>query len=196
MSTLILETKLETVTRGQIVVIVFFLAIAASMTLWISGEIVNPDELSEVIPLLSIYFIVPIAAVLFTSWIKTFTTLQVHSDRVEVINRFLVRNSRRIEASKIESVNFSQSLLGRSRYGTLTVRGSGLGAIVLTPIRKPEEVAEVVRGIADKSSAKTSAPVVQVASSDTQSLSELIAMKEKGHLTEEEFTAAKKKLLG
>jgi hypothetical protein len=66
----------------------------------------------------------------------------------------------------------------------------------LTPIRKPEEVAEVVRGIADKSSAKTSAPVVQVASSDTQSLSELIAMKEKGHLTEEEFTAAKKKLLG
>lgn len=196
MSTLILETKLETVTRGQIVAIALFLAIAASMTIWVSGEIVNPDELSQVIPLLSIYFFVPIAVVLFISWIKTFTTLQVHSDRVEVINRFLVRNSRRIEASKIESVNFSQSLLGRSRYGTLTVRGSGLGAIVLTPIRKPEEVAEVVRGIADKSSSKTSAPVVQVASSDTQSLSELIAMKEKGHLTEEEFTAAKKKLLG
>lgn len=196
MSAPILESKLETFTRGQMVAMALFLGLATSLTIWIMGEITDPIELAAIAPLLGIYFFAPLAAIFLASWIKSFTTLQVYSDRVEVLNRFLVRRSRRIEASKIESVDFSQSLLGRSRYGTLTVRGSGLGAIVLLPIRKPEEAAEVIRGIADKSNAKSSAPMATVSSSATQSLAELIRMKEQGHLTEDEFSAAKKKLLG
>ena len=110
---------------------------------------------------------------------------------------FLVKSSRRIEASKIESVNFTESLLGRHRYGGLTIRGSGIGALFVSPIQAPEEVAEAIRGIADKSASKaTTKSTSGSAGGDTQSLAELIRMKEQGHLTDTEFTAAKRKLLG
>jgi hypothetical protein len=144
---------------------------------------------------LGLPFLLALGAIFFLSWIKTFTTVQIFEDRVEVLGRFLVKSSRRIEASKIESVDFTESLLGRQRYGGLTVRGSGVGAIVVSPIQLPEEIAEVIRGIADKSISKNGKSNSDYAAGDTQSLAELIKMKEKGHLTDAEFTAAKKKLL-
>ncbi len=137
-----------------------------------------------------------ILILLLVSWGKTFTTVQVFEDRVEVLNRFLVKNSRRIEASKIESVDYSQSLLGRSRYGTLVVRGSGNQAIQLNPLRNPEQVAEAIRGISDKSSSKANSAPEELQDTSTSSLAELIKMKEAGHLSEQEFSAAKQKLLG
>lgn len=188
----LLEKKLETVTRGQVVFTVVWVLISLVIVESIFGGFQN-----EGAGLLFSIYVVPFLIVMaIGSWAATFTTVQVFDDRVEVLNRFLVKSSRRIEASKVESVDFSQSLLGRSRYGRLTVRGAGTQAIVVRPVKEPEAVAEAIRGISDKSSSK-SAPVAPVAtSSETQSLSELIQMKEQGHLTDDEFAAAKKKLLG
>jgi hypothetical protein len=68
--------------------------------------------------------------------------------------------------------------------------------MVLMPIMQPEAAAEAIRGIADKSSSKEVKPAESAGAAGSNSLSELIAMKQQGHLTEEEFSAAKKKLLG
>jgi hypothetical protein len=197
MSKLIREAKLETVTRGQIVMVSFLVILFVSyIALFVVGL---GSDLGEAIgvsfSVLGLPFLLALGAIFFLSWIKTFTTVQIFEDRVEVLGRFLVKSSRRIEASKIESVDFTESLLGRQRYGGLTVRGSGVGAIVVSPIQLPEEIAEVIRGIADKSISKNGKSNSDYAAGDTQSLAELIKMKEKGHLTDAEFTAAKKKLL-
>jgi hypothetical protein len=185
MSRLIREAKLETVTRGQIVMMSFLVFLFLVFTV-----------LGVSFSLLLLPFLTWVGVILIISWIKKFTKVQIFEDRVEVLGTFLVKSSRRIEASKIESVDFTESLLGRHRYGSLTVRGSGVGAIVVTPLQLPEEIAEVIRGIADKSSSKQGKTTSDSVGGDTQSLAELIRMKEQGHLTDAEFTAAKKKLLG
>lgn len=192
MEKLLLERKLETVSRGQVV----FTAVWVLMSFVGIETVFGGFQAEGAGLLLSIYVVPILIAMAIGSWAKTFTTVQVFDDRVEVLNRFLVKSSRRIEASKIESVDFSQSLLGRSRYGQLTVRGAGSQAIVVQPVKDPEAVAEAIRGISDKSSSKSTPVAAATASSETQSLSELIQMKEQGHLTDGEFAAAKKKLLG
>jgi hypothetical protein len=192
MSKLILEKKLETFTRGQIV----WLAIFSSLGIIFTALLMSAGAEWYLSVLILIYMGVPASMILLISWLKTFTTARVFDDRFEIESRFLVKSGSRIEASKIESVDFSESLLGRSRYGSLVVRGAGTRALQMIPIRDPEEIAEVVRGIADKSSSKNGKSNSDYAAGDTQSLAELIKMKEQGHLTAAEFTAAKKKLLG
>jgi hypothetical protein len=192
MSKLILEKKLETFTRGQMVwLAIFGLFPAIFVALLASAGAKWYDFVLVLIPTG-----VPAIVILCHSWLKTFITARVFDDRFEIESRFLVKSGSRIEASKIESVDFSESLLGRSRYGSLVVRGAGIRALQMTPIRDPEEIAEVIRGIADKSSSKQGKSASDSGGGDTQSLAELIRMKEQGHLTDTEFTAAKKKLLG
>lgn len=195
MSKLILEKKLETFTRGQIVCLGIFFVIALIMMLWLSSASDAAENFSLIALFGSIFFIAPASVIFLWSWLKTFTAVRVFDDRFEIENRFLVKSSSRIEASKIESVDFSESLLGRSRYGSLVVRGAGNMAHELIQIQDPEEIAEVVRGIADKSSSKKGKANTDYPAGDTQSLAELIRMKEQGNLTAAEFTAAKKKLL-
>jgi len=192
MSKLILEKKLETFTRGQMVWLAIFGLFATIFVALLASA--GAEWYYFVIVI--IYMGVPAAVILFISWLKTFTTARVFDDRFEIETTFLVKTGSRIEASKIESVDFSESLLGRSRYGSLVVRGAGTRALQMIPIRDPEEIAEVIRGIADKSSSKQGKSTSDGGSGDTQSLAELIKMKEQGHLTDTEFTAAKKKLLG
>ena len=192
MEKLLLEKRLETVSRGQVVATVVVVLMS-----FVGMETVFGGFQAEGAGLLfSIYVVPGLIVIAIMSLAKIFITVQVFDDRVEVSNRFLVKSSRRIEASKIESVDFSQSLLGRSRYGRLTVRGAGTQAIVVRDLKEPEAVAEAIRGISDKSSSKSAPVAPATTSSETQSLSELIQMKEQGHLTDDEFAAAKKKLLG
>lgn len=192
---LILEEKLQTFTRGQFVWLI--LALILGVASYSSLPDIDFDDAFFWILASSVgaFSVVSIPGVFVVSWMKTFTSVRVFSDRVEVVNRFLVNNSRRIEGSKIESIDYSQSVLGRSAYGIVIIRGSGMAAVSLSPVRNPENVAEAVRGISSKSAPKSEESAPQT-SDATGSLSELVSMKEKGHLTEEEFAAAKKKILG
>lgn len=192
---LILEEKLQTFTRGQFVWLI--LGIIVGFASYSSlPEIDFDDALLWILASsLGALGVGSIPAVFIASWMKTFTSVRVFSDRVEVVNRFLVNNSRRIEGSKIESIDFSQSILGRSAYGIVIIRGSGMAAVSVSPVRNPENLAEAVRGISSKSAPKSEEPAPRT-SDAAGSLAELISMKEQGHLTEEEFTAAKKKILG
>lgn len=187
---ILLEKKLQTVTRGQIVLLLYVLIFhsGAFFLFWLTDDLLF-------VTLIFVGSVVFVLGVFIYSRYKSFTSVRVFEDRVEVVNRFLVNSSRRIEGSKIESIDYSQSLLGRSAYGVATIRGSGMATISLSPIQDPEAVAEAIRTISSKSAPKPGAPGPAV--SDTAgSLAELISMKEQGHLTDEEFVAAKKKLLG
>jgi len=198
MSKLLREAKLQIVTRGDLVWISLLVSIAVGLfglLPLVLGASLN-ERLEFALQFFLIAIIIFAAVIVLTSWMRTHTKLHVFEDRVELLTKFLGKSSRRIEASKIESVDFAESLLGRHRYGAMTVRGSGVGAIVVSPIQLPEEVAEAIRGIANKSSSKQGKSTSDSGGGDTQSLAELIRMKEQGHLTAAEFTAAKKKLLG
>lgn len=187
---ILLEKKLQTFTRGQIVLLLYVLIFhsGAFFLFWLTDNLLFAT-------LIIVGSVVFVLGVFIYSRYKSFTSVRVFEDRVEVVNRFLVNSSRRIEGSKIESIDYSQSLLGRSAYGVATIRGSGMATISLSPIQDPEAVAEAIRTISSKSAPKPGAPGPAV--SDTAgSLAELISMKEQGHLTDEEFVAAKKKLLG
>ena len=187
---MLLEKKLQTFTRGQIVLLLYVLIFhsGAFFLFWLT-------DVPLFAALIIVGGVVLVLGVFIYSGYKSFTSVRVFEDRVEVVNRFLVNSSRRIEGSKIESIDYSQSLLGRSAYGVATIRGSGMATLSLSPIQDPEAVAEAIRAISSKSAPKPGAPGPAV--SDTAgSLAELISMKEQGHLTDEEFVAAKKKLLG
>jgi len=192
---LILEEKLQIFTRGQIVTLLVALILVYSAFLAFADIDFDDTFWDLVRVLFFVGSVFTIPGVFLASWAKTFTSIRVFKDRVEVVNRLIVNNTRRIEASKIESSDFSQSVLGRSAYGTVIIRGSGMVALTVTPVRNPENLAEAVRAISSKSAAK--AEQFSPQSSDaTGSLAELISMKNQGHLTEEEFAGAKKKLLG
>lgn len=190
LSAAVYEAKLEVLTRGQVVAIIFFLVGGLALSAWVGLG-------SSVHVLVAVANLgVPVVAILIFSALRPTTTVRVFEDRFEVVNSFLVKNSRRIEASKIESVDFSESLLGRSRYGRVIVRGSGIQAISVSPVKDPEELAEAIRAISSRGISKTTSAPATASGGDTQSLSALIEMKTQGHLTEEEFSAAKNKLLG
>lgn len=192
---LILEEKLQTFTRGQLVLLGFGLILGLISTAALPQIDFDNAILWILTGALAGFGFASLPGVLIASWIKTFTSIRVFEDRVEIVNRFLVNNSRRIEGSKIESIDFSQSVLGRSAYGIVIIRGSGMAVVSVGPVRNPENVAEAVRGISSRSAPKAEESVHGGADA-AGSLAELISMKELGHLTEEEFTAAKKKLLG
>lgn len=116
----------------------------------------------------------------------------VYSDAFESSSSLFSRSASRIEASKIESVDFRESIIGRSRWGTVTVRGTGLGALRILNVKNPEKLAEAVRSVA-------SSPIPKNAKNETQNLaaniSELNNLLSKGVITQEDFEKAKSKLL-
>lgn len=116
----------------------------------------------------------------------------VYSDAFEFSTTFLTKRVRRIEASKIESVDFRESIIGRSRWGTVTVRGAGLGALRIGNVRNPEKLAEAVRSVASSPNPKNAKSETSTLSTSISELSNLLA---KGVITQEEFEKAKAKLL-
>lgn len=137
-----------------------------------------------------VYVIFPFFAVFV---VRRFISLKIYEDRVELENNFLTKKIKRIEGSKIESVSFSESMLGRGLYGQLLITGTGSAQIKIM-IEHPEKAVEIIRKISSAAATKTSEFSTSKESTNS-SLAQLIEMKEKGHLTEEEFGLAKRKLL-
>jgi len=116
----------------------------------------------------------------------------VHLDAFEFSSSFLTRRVKRIEASKIESVAFSESIIGRSRWGSVTVRGTGLGALRVKDVKYPEKLADAVRSIASSPSPKNRKSESSHLVSDLGDLKRLL---DDGIITQDEFEKAKNKRL-
>lgn len=81
-----------------------------------------------------------IGIILFVDMIfrRYFTEFAVTSDRLIVKRGFIMREVDEVSLDKIESVSISQDILGRLLgYGTMIVRGVGIGEIVLPTIDRP-----------------------------------------------------------
>ena len=115
----------------------------------------------------------------------------VFSDSFEYSTSLLSKSVRRIEASKIESVDYRESVIGKGKWGSVTVRGAGIRALALQNIKHPEKLAEALRSIA-------SSPVPKNFSGDmtnlASNLGELNKLMSEGVITKEEFEKAKSKL--
>lgn len=118
--------------------------------------------------------------------------IRVYSDRVERVSTFFRTSVQRIEASKIESVDFNEGIIGKKNYGSVSLRGSGMRALAFTPIERPEELAEAIRRVASSPTSKNKS---NSNASLGEKLLELQKLKEQGVLTEEEFEKAKNSLL-
>lgn len=76
---------------------------------------------------------------LFSAWLlRTSTEIAVTDRRLIHKWGLIWRDSTEMHVDKIESVNVSQSIMGRMLgYGTVTIRGTGAAAEVLIGIREP-----------------------------------------------------------
>ena len=116
----------------------------------------------------------------------------VYSDAFEYSSSFLSKSVKRIEASKIESVDFRESIIGKSGWGSVTVRGAGIRALMLKNVRNPEQLASALRSVA-------SSPVPKSGKSDPSNLvsniGDLKRLFDEGVITQEEFEKAKAKII-
>jgi hypothetical protein len=120
------------------------------------------------------------------------TEIRVYADRVEIEASFIRKRVNRIEAGKIEGVVFNEGIIGKSKYGSVNISGTGMKQIPLTPVINPEELANAIRNIAnsphsDRNSSK-SADLVSA-------IEDLKRLHTEGILSDDEFEKAKAKLL-
>lgn len=188
----IYEGNYQPVTKGGWIII----TILSLYTLGIlSTSLFLEGSFSDFLYIVLLVFIqsLVIAGVFGTlAFVRKSSKVLVYSDRVEWNSVFLIKRYKRIEASKIESVDLNESLLGKHKYGAVAIRGSGSGALRISPVKHPASLVEEVRKIASSSLPK------KVDSSEqtlNASLSELSQLFKDGVLSSEEFERAKKKLL-
>jgi membrane protein YdbS with pleckstrin-like domain len=149
--------------------------------------------------LLSVFLVVwtPWAAWHFVQW--WFIRCTVSNYRVVWRRGVLSRTGVEIPLDRVSNVNFHQSIIERLfGAGDLIIESSGQdGQSKFSDIRHPDEVQLVIhRQIVDgKVSASSTAPVSS-GESLLHELQELEAMRFRGALSDEEFSAAKRRLLG
>ncbi len=183
----LLEQKFVLFTRGFLVSALVLVLVALSPLML--------EESGDVGIVLVVTWLILFAIILgFFLIYRKSQTLRVFDDRVEVRSRFLVESVKRIEASKLEAVDVKDSVLGQKAYGSIIITGSGGSKVVAMPIANHHEVVEIVRSISSAANQKNGAAS---ASGDIAGqLANLDSLHKSGALTDDEYKAAKTKLLG
>lgn len=120
------------------------------------------------------------------------TEIRVYSDRIEIEATFIRKRVNRIEAGKIEGVVFNEGVIGKSKYGSVSISGTGMKQIPLTPVINPEELANAIRNIANN---PRSAGGSTESSDLVSAIEDLKRLHAAGILSDDEFEKAKAKLL-
>ncbi len=127
------------------------------------------------------------------SRVRKSTFADVYPDRVEYGSTFFRTRMHRIEASKIESVSFSQSVLGKSNYGNVSIGGSGGMRLRIQNIIDPEAFVSAVKSI---SSAPIQKNAPAASGSAAKEIAELNELLKAGVISQEDFDKGKNKALG
>ena len=120
------------------------------------------------------------------------TEIRVYSDRLEINASFIRKRVNRIEAGKIEGVVFNEGIIGKSKYGSVKISGTGMKQISLTPVINPEELANAIRSISN-SHRSTGGPTESI--DLASAIEDLKRLHTAGILSDDEFAKAKAKLL-
>ena len=161
---------------------------------WMSNDASYDDIATQTIGMLMM--VLGICALMFTLigfLARSKTTITVFTDRVELNVAFWGRRNVRLEGSKIEAVDTARAPL---TVGTI-VRVSGSGSTKVRFARignaDAERLVEAIRSISSRAHGKDASPV---AGQDLATqLASLKALHEQGVLSDDEFSAAKGKLL-
>lgn len=189
---MIYQGSYQIITRAMKIVIALVLAYCLGLVFVFTGVgITTSSDIAAAGLLIGSQLLTLFIVVGVIVFVRKSSDIKVYSDRLEYSSTFLVKKVKRIEASKIESVDFSESLLGRSNYGAVKVKGSGTGIININPVKLPERLAEEVRKIASSPSSKSNNNTNSMASK----LTELNELLKQGVITQEDFEKAKNKIL-
>lgn len=112
------------------------LLVLAALVYWIGAQPVSAFYLWRWI---SIALLVAAAALLFRAWLRQWTTEIAVTDRRIIFKKgFIRRYTIEMHLDKVESVDVSQSILGRIfNYGDILIRGVGVGIEPLRDIGAP-----------------------------------------------------------
>lgn len=124
----------------------------------------------------------------------------VTSDRIIHRQGFIAKSSMEVPLEALNDVRFHQSVMERAiGAGDLILESAGeQGRQVFSDIRKPEEVQKTIyqQGELNQQRMRGVGQGVPAAPSATSELERLADLRARGVLTEEEFQAQKKKILG
>lgn len=182
----IFEGKFQWPTKGEIVLGAMF---GSFLVLFILIVFLDPAGL----PLPLTFGAFCYGYYFLSSRVRKSAFANVFSDRVETGSTFFRTRMNRIEASKIESVSFSQSVLGKSNYGNVTIGGSGGMKLRVQNIIDPEAFVLAVKGI---SSAPVQKSAPAAAGSAAKEIAELNSLLQAGVISQEDFEKGKNKALG
>lgn len=124
------------------------------------------------------------------------TELAVTNKRIIAKGGLIERYTVEMQHRQVESIQVYQSMLGRVfDYGNLSIKGTGGGSTPIRFIAAPLEFRKQAMEHIDRLQSGAGPVVLQNAGGGIPNLQDLIAMKEKGHITDEEFAQFKKKIL-
>ena len=171
--------------------IAFFLVIY----LGFMGQLTTGNNFSILFAVIIYALFAPVFLVAFKATQKVERAAEVWSDRVEI--RIGDVNSR-LEASQIESATVTRMRSKSKNIGDVLVRGTGGTKFLVSSVSEPLVFAEHLRQVASKATSKN---VAEPASTNghrdlAEQLMSLNNLYDAGALNEEQFEAAKAKILG
>lgn len=190
------EAKYVVWTRGGSLAVIFGpLVIIAGQALrlqlgeewWIAGNIVSAVTIIWVTGLLGL--------TAFGAWSRATSKLKVFEDKIMLTTNTVWEITKQIRSEQIESVSGEQSILGRSSYGNVTITATGGASITAEAVSNWETLVEVITETQKSNSNSGNNARPQQAEGENFGLDQIVKMRLNGHLTEEEFVAAKKKFL-
>jgi len=158
-------------------------------------------ENRELLPIPAVFLGAALLAMLVAATYRNSAEFAVTNKRVIVKTGFLSRRSTEILLRQVEAISVNQGLLGRMfDYGTITIEGTGVDRVPYPRIAGPMAFRLSVQEQIEK--LMTPAPVAtpqQAAASGGDPYAKLLKLnelREKGILTDAEFAAEKRKILG
>jgi uncharacterized membrane protein YdbT with pleckstrin-like domain len=144
--------------------------------------------------LFGILMLVALGLLVRTVILQKTTELAITTKRIIAKGGLIQRYTVEMQHRQVESIRVYQSALGRIlNYGSVHLQGVGGGRAPINFIVAPLEFRKHAMEQVDRLQGGAG-PVVQNAA-NIPSMQDLIAMKEKGHITDEEFAQFKKKIL-
>jgi uncharacterized membrane protein YdbT with pleckstrin-like domain len=164
----------------------------------VDGEATGPKSIfAVIITALWVFF----AVVRFLKW--RFTLFVLTTDRLITRSGVIAKHSKEIPLERINDVTFTQSVLERIiGAGDLLLDSSGdLGPARITAVRKPEEVQLLIYKESEKNENRMRTPLPSPMQqhrepSIPEQIEALARLNNQGTLTDEEFEAKKRELLG
>jgi uncharacterized membrane protein YdbT with pleckstrin-like domain len=164
------------------------------------------EATADMMPVPVIFLVIGLLAALSAYVNRDSSEFAVTNKRVVVKTGWLSRRSTEILLRQVEGITVNQGIIGRMfDYGTIIVEGTGTDHTPYTRISEPMQFRLAVQEQIERNASAasitappilSSPPAALIKNDPYDTLLKLNELKEKGILTEDEFKAEKRKILG